>query len=48
MSKRKSVSVPTPFYAENSPFSLDPDILNLVLEYVYLPKDVVNAYINNR
>jgi hypothetical protein len=25
-SKRKTVSVPTPIYAENSPFSLDPDI----------------------
>ncbi len=45
-SKRKVVSVPTPTYVENSPFSLDPHILKQVCEYVHIPKEVVSAYAN--
>ena len=30
----------------NSPLSLHPEILEEVLKYVYLPKDVVDAYKN--
>ena len=43
-SKRKSVRVPTHFYSENSPLLLSPEVLEYVLEYVYIPRDVVRAY----
>jgi len=41
---RKSVKLPGSFHATNSPLSLHPEILNEVLRYVYLPKDVKNEY----
>lgn len=43
-SRRKRVTVPTHFYAENSPLLLYPELLDHVLEYIYIPKDVVAAY----
>jgi len=43
-SRRKLVTVPTHFYAENSPLYLNPEILEHVLEYIHIPKDVVAAY----
>lgn len=42
--RRKHVAVPTHSYAENSPLSLHPELLDHVLEYIYLPKEVVAAY----
>lgn len=44
MSKRKRVAIPVRFYVENSPLALHPEILDYVLDYVYLPKEVINAY----
>lgn len=41
---RSLVRMPTPFHAVNSPLSLHPEILDEVLEYIFLPRDVVNAY----
>lgn len=43
-SKRKKVTIPAHFFAENSPLFLHPQILDHVLEYIYIPKDVVAAY----
>ena len=43
-SRRRRVTVPTHFYSENSPLFLHPQILDHVLEYIYIPKDVVAAY----
>lgn len=43
-SRRKKVRVPTHHYAENSPLFLHPEILDYVLEYIHIPKDVVKAY----
>lgn len=43
-SRRKKVTVPGHHYAENSPLWLRPVILDAVLEYVYLPKEVISAY----
>ena len=43
-SRRKQVTIPTHFYSENSPLFLYPELLDHVLEYVYLPKSVVEAY----
>lgn len=43
-SRRKTVNVPNFMYAENSPLSLRPEILDDVIEYVLVPKDVVRAY----
>ncbi len=43
-SNRKTVSIPTHSYAENPPLSLKPDLLDHVLEYVYMPKEVIDAY----
>lgn len=43
-SHRKRVRVPTHFYAENSPLSLHPQILDHVLEYIHISKDVIAAY----
>ena len=43
-SRRRMVSVPTHHYAENSPLFMYPEILDCVLEYIYIPKDVVAAY----
>ena len=41
---RKSVKSPAFFQATNAPLSLHPEILDEVLKYVFIPKDVVNAY----
>lgn len=41
---RKGVRMKIPFHATNSPLSLHPEILDDVLEFVFLPKDVVRAY----
>ncbi|CAG1022954.1 hypothetical protein DOJK_02016 [Patescibacteria group bacterium] len=41
---RKSVKVPTPFQAVNSPLSLHPEMIDKVIEYVFLPKEVITAY----
>lgn len=41
---RKTVTVPTPFQAVNSPLSLHPEFINEVLKYVHLPKEVEKAY----
>jgi hypothetical protein len=41
---RKRVKLPRSFHATNSPLSLHPEILEEVLRYVYLPKDVKAAY----
>jgi len=41
---RKKVYLKQHFHATNSPLSLHPEILDDVLEYVFLPKDVIAAY----
>lgn len=41
---RKIVRVPTPFFGVNAPLLLHPEILDEVLKYIYLPKEVVNGY----
>jgi HEPN domain-containing protein len=43
-STRKTVTVPTPSYSVNSPLYLHPEILDEVLEYIFLPKEVVTAF----
>ena len=43
-SHRKRVTVPIHSYSENSPLFLYPEILDHVLEYIHIPKDVVAAY----
>lgn len=43
-SRRRKVSHPQHVFAENSPLWLHPDILDHVTEYVFLPKEVVDAY----
>lgn len=42
-SHRSSVRIPVHHYAENSPLFLYPEILDHVTEYVFLPKEVINA-----
>ena len=41
---RKFVRQPTPFHAVNAPLWLHPEILDTVIEYIYLPKNVIVAY----
>ncbi|BCG47157.1 hypothetical protein GEOBRER4_n1980 [Citrifermentans bremense] len=41
---RKQVSVPTAFQAVNSPLYLHPEILEEILKFVFLPKEVADAY----
>jgi hypothetical protein len=43
-SRRRRVTVPMHSYSENSPLLLYPQLLDHVLEYIYIPKDVVAAY----
>lgn len=43
---RKTVEIPGCMEAGNSPLYLHPEILNEVLKYVYLSKDVIQAYRN--
>lgn len=45
---RKTVTLPVRMEAGNSPLSLNPEILDEVLKYVWLPKDVIHAYRNTR
>lgn len=45
---RKTVTHPFRMEGGNSPLSLHPEILDEVLKYVWLPKDVINAYRNAR
>lgn len=45
---RKSVSLPGRMEGGNSPLSLHPEILDEILKYVWLPKDVIHAYRNTR
>lgn len=42
--KRKTVKVPTPLVSVNAPLYLNPQIVDEVRKYVFLPKDVVRAY----
>ena len=44
--RRTSVSYTRTSMSGNSPLSLHPEILDEVLKYVFLPKDVVEAYRN--
>ena len=41
---RKSVKSPALFQATNAPLTLHPEILDEVLNYAFIPKNVVNAY----
>ena len=45
-SRRKKVSIPIYMQAENAPLALHPELLGHVLEYVYLPREVIEAYRN--
>lgn len=47
-SRRKSVRVRSGLQAANSPLTLHPEILDEVLKYVWLPKEVQHAYRNHR
>jgi len=41
---RTKVNIPTYFFNENSPLFLHPEILDHVLEYIHIPKNVEKAY----
>ncbi|WP_438971739.1 HEPN domain-containing protein [Methylophaga sp.] len=41
---RNVVRQPTPMYFVNSPLTLHPEMLDSVIKYVFLPKEVINAY----
>jgi hypothetical protein len=41
---RRSVKMRIPMHAENAPLWLHPEILDDVIKFVYLPKDVAEAY----
>ena len=43
-SRRRKVTMPSYMHATNAPLSLHPEILEEVLRYVFLPKEVVKAY----
>ena len=43
-SKRKSVAIKRPVMAENSPFFLYPEIIDVVSKYTYVPNEIRNAY----
>ena len=45
---RKTVRMAIPFEAKNSPLALHPEILGEVRKYVYLSKEVVRAYSEQR
>ena len=42
--QRRKVRLRRRFYAANAPLFLHPELLDEVVKYVYLPKDVVGAY----
>lgn len=46
--KRKHVLWRSRTHFTNSPLSLNPDLIDELLKYVHLPKDVVNAYSQER
>lgn len=46
--KRKHVLWRSRTHFTNSPLSLNPELLDEVLKYVYLPKEVINAYAQDR
>lgn len=41
---RKFVKPPAHFHAVNAPLFLHPEILDEVLKYIFIPRDVINAY----
>lgn len=43
-SKIKSVAIKRPVMAENSPFFLYPEIIDVVSKYTYVPNEIRNAY----
>lgn len=45
-SHRSTVKLRSGLQAANSPLTLHPELLDEVLQYVFIPKDVVNAYRN--
>jgi HEPN domain-containing protein len=47
-SRRRSVRLRSGLQAANSPLTLHPELLDEVLKYVWLPKDVREAYRNHR
>lgn len=47
-SHRKSIRLRSGLEAANSPLTLHPELLDEVLKYVWLPKDVQEAYRNHR
>lgn len=47
-SNRKRILMPAYLKAENSPLSLHPEILDDVLNYVFLPKEIIEAYRNHK
>jgi len=47
-SRRKTVRLKSGLQAANSPLTLHPELLDEVLKYVWLPKDVIEAYRNAR
>jgi hypothetical protein len=47
-SKRRSTKIPNYFMAENSPLSLNPYLIDIINQYVYLPGEVIQAYKNRK
>lgn len=43
-SKRKKVRMPRPFMIENSPFFLNPEIIDEVSKYTFIPREIRDAY----
>lgn len=41
---KREVTIPVYMHATNAPLTLHPEILEEVLQYVYIPKEVVEAY----
>ncbi|HDZ9207800.1 TPA: hypothetical protein RUZ11_003670, partial [Vibrio cholerae] len=46
-SNRKKVLLKSPFMAENSDFFLYPELLDEVVKYTRVPKEIINAYKKN-
>lgn len=42
--RKKLKNVRTPFYAVNSPLSMHPEILDEIVQYVYMPDYLIKAY----
>lgn len=42
--RRRTVEMPTHFHSTNAPLTLHPEILEEVVKYVHLPKEVIKAY----